>query len=104
MKRESLFITCYAVLLIIGGLIGYFTAGSLASIFMASGFAAILFVCSFFVHSGNKVAYDVAMGVVLCLLLFFGYRFFLTFKIAPAGIMTLISAALLGLLAVRRPS
>ena len=35
MKRESLFIFIYALLILIGGIVGYATAGSLAS--LASG-------------------------------------------------------------------
>ena len=102
MKQQSILIGLYAAFLIIGGLIGYFMAGSLASIFMSAAFAVVLMGCSILVWKGNRTAYRIAAALVFCLLLFFSYRFFMSFKIAPAGIMMLISGALFIALAIRR--
>jgi uncharacterized membrane protein (UPF0136 family) len=103
MKQQSIFIGIYAVFLIIGGLIGYYLAGSLASIFMSATFALLLLGCSISIWKGNRTAYYIAASLVFCLLLFFSYRFFTSFKIAPAGLMMLISGALLIGLAKCRP-
>lgn len=102
MKQQSILIGCYAALLIVGGMIGYFSAGSLASLVMSSAFALVLLGCSFFVWKGNDAAYHIAMGLVFVLLLFFGYRFFTSLKFVPAGLMLLLSLGLLIILSRSR--
>lgn len=102
MKQKSVVIGSYAVLILTGGLIGYFVAHSAVSLVVSSLFALLLFGSSAFVWKGHLTAYHTAMAIVFCLFAFFCYRFFLTYKLAPAGIMTLISAGLFVYLAAVR--
>ena len=102
MKQKSIVIGCYATLVLIGGVIGYVVAHSLISLIMSSIFAALLLGCSVFIWKGHLTAYHTAMAIVFCLLAFFCYRFLLTNKLVPAGIMALISGALLAYLAAVR--
>lgn len=102
MKQKSIIIAIYAALILIGGIIGYVVAGSIMSIIMATLFSVVLFGCSLLVWHGNTMAYTIATSLVFSLLLFFGYRYYLTSKIAPAGIMALISVFLFAYLAITR--
>lgn len=95
MKQKSLIVAGYASLVLMGGIIGFIVANSLASILISSLFAALLFICSFLISKNNIMGYNIASGLVLCLFLFFGYRFFTSFKIFPAGIMFLVSGGVL---------
>ena len=105
MEKKSLVIFSYAALVFVGGLIGYFVAGSMASIIASSCFAALLAGCGYYVRKGNLRAYDYSLLVIFFLLVFFGYRFSLNYQIAPAGIMTGISLlAFVYLIATRSKS
>lgn len=102
MKEKSIVICCYATLILIGGIIGHVVANSVASLIASSIFAFILFGCAVFIWKGYVMAYHVATFIVSCLLAFFTYRFFLTYKIAPAGIMAIISGCLAAYLISQR--
>lgn len=102
MKQKSLIIGSYATLILIGGVIGFVVAHSLISLIVSSLFALFLFVCSIFIWKGHSRAFQIAMMTVFCLFLFFSYRFLLTNKLAPAGIMSCISGALFVYLAATR--
>ena len=102
MQKKSLIIFIYAVLVLGGGLIGYAVAGSIASIVASSAFATILFITGYLVSIGNKLAYDLTLFVILFLTAFFGYRFFLSYKMMPGGVMSLISALTFGYLIASR--
>ena len=102
MNQKAILISSYAALILVGGIIGYVAAGSFISIAVSSVFALLLFACSYFVMNGNQMAYTIATTLIFCLMLFFGYRFFLTYKIAPGGIMAIISAALFAYLTIKK--
>ncbi len=94
MKKKAVLIGCYASLILIGGIIGYVLANSLASLIASSVITFILFGCAALIWKGNVIAYQTATFVVACLLAFFTYRFFLSYKLAPGGMMALISGVL----------
>jgi uncharacterized membrane protein (UPF0136 family) len=102
MKQNSILIGCYASLILVGGMIGYLAAHSMISLIASSLFALLLFFCSVLIWNGYLTAYHSAMGLIFCLLFFFVYRFSLTYKMAPAGIMAIISAVLFLYLAAAR--
>src|SRR5262245_13297981 len=95
MKQPAIFIICYACFLLVGGLIGYLTANSFASLLMAGIVSLLLFICCYFLFQGYRAAFHTASAIIFILLLFFGYRFFMTLKLMPAGMMMLITGALL---------
>lgn len=101
MKEKSLIIFSYAILVLIGGLIGYLVANSLPSLIASSAISLLLFICAVFIWKGSTTAHHVATFLILCLFAFFGYRFFLTYKIFPAGMMLVVSGCLAGYLMVR---
>lgn len=102
MKQKAIVIGCYAVLILVGGLIGYLVAHSLMSLVMSSLFACLLLSCCFGIWKGYSPAYDAALVLIFCLFLFFGYRFLITYKLAPSGILALVSAGLLTYLLIAR--
>jgi uncharacterized membrane protein (UPF0136 family) len=94
MKEKAIIIGCYAILILIGGIIGHVVANSLASLIASSLIALILFSCTALIWKGNMAAYHTATVLIASLLAFFTYRFFLTYKLAPGGVMAMISGVL----------
>ncbi len=102
MKQRSIVIGCYALLIFIGGIIGYFVANSLISLIVSSMFALSLMICTALVWKGSLTAYHIATTLTFLLFAFFSYRFFLTYKLAPAGIMAVLSGCLFAYLFATR--
>ncbi len=99
MKTDSIATGLYALLLIMGGMIGYFTAHSLPSLFMGTGFALLIGFCAYGIHKGCIYSTYGAIGLSALLFVFFSYRFWLTSKFFPGGMMAILSFSLLLLLA-----
>ena len=91
-------LSIYAVLLAVGGYIGYSKAGSKPSLIagLASAAAAILALGLSF----QNAKWGMGLGFLLALLLtfFFGHRFAVkTQKFMPAGLLALVSLVVLGI-------
>lgn len=82
----------YALLLLVGGVIGHYKAGSLASLIMGSTFALAFGILAF---QKGKIANFITIGFTLVMLGFFGYRYSLSFNFMPAGLMSILSLMLL---------
>ena len=83
----------YIILLVIGGLIGFFKAKSQVSLVMSVGFAAALSLCA----AGIIFQYYVADILLAALLVVFAMRLTKTKKFMPAGMMLVITLAALAL-------
>lgn len=88
----------YAVLLAVGGVIGYTKAGSKPSLYagLASALAAILAL----VLSFRSATSGISLGALVALVLagFFGYRFAVkTRKFMPAGMLAVFSLIVLAI-------
>lgn len=81
----------YIVLLLIGGLIGYFKGKSKVSLIMSVAFAAALILCALDVIFKRNVA-DILMVVLLVV---FTIRLTKTKKFMPAGLMLVVTVAAL---------
>lgn len=88
----NIYILGYALLLLVGGLVGYLKAGSLPSLIMGSSCAIIFGILAFI---RTKMAHLIAIAMTLLLFGFFGYRFAVSLKFMPAGLMSLASIGLL---------
>jgi uncharacterized membrane protein (UPF0136 family) len=86
----------YAVLLAVGGVIGYTKAASKPSLIagLASALAAILALAISFQNA--SLGMGLAAAVAALLFLFFGYRFAVkTRKFMPSGLLAVVSLAVL---------
>lgn len=90
MNRRDMLITGYSLILLIGGVIGYFVAGSLASLLMSTIFAILLigslFLSRFYASFSNSAILSL-LGV---LALFFAYRWYVT-KFFPSGAICILT-------------
>lgn len=82
----------YIVLLVVGGLIGYFKAGSKISLISAGISAVLLGLCAARVIPLPYAA-DILLGI---LLLMFAWRLIKTKKFMPSGMMLVLTIAALG--------
>lgn len=92
----------YGILLGVGGIMGFVKAGSVASLIMGSVSAMLMLGCAFAMYKQSVLAQFAA--VVLCSLLtiFFAYRFLISYKFMPSGLMFVLSIALLALLCLKQ--
>lgn len=95
MKYTSSILFGYAILLLIGGLIGFLKSNSITSLITSSVLFIILFMLSLQVKKLNITCYYASLSLLALLQLFFIYRFFLTFKFMPAGAMGLLTLSTL---------
>ena len=87
----------YIVLLVLGGLMGFFKAGSKASLIASVSFAAALSLCA----TGVIFQRYVADIILAFLLVFFGMRLAKSKKFMPNGMMVILTIAALALRHIR---
>lgn len=103
MNRLSIFVTvAYSLLVFIGGLIGLIKAQSYASFIMGTSFALILAFSAFAMWKEVSWGFYGSFIAAAFLFLFFGYRFYQSFVLMPAGLMVLLSAIVLITLAFEK--
>ena len=98
MKLKSIITFCYSLIVLTGGVIGYIKAGSFISILTGIGFSFLLNISAILLFKSRKEGYYTTLALTTILTLFFCYRFFLSFNILPAGLMAVISIAMLAFL------
>jgi uncharacterized membrane protein (UPF0136 family) len=89
----NLILWIYIVLLVIGGLIGFFKGKSQVSLVMSVAFAAALSICA----TGRVFQPFIADVLLAVLLVVFGMRLQKTKKFMPAGLMLVATVVVLGL-------
>lgn len=85
----------YAVMLLIGGLVGFLKAGSSASL-IAGGLSSLMIGICFgfsFIPAVDGFAFVVAGVTGMFLAIFFSRRFLATGKVMPGGMMAILSIA-----------
>lgn len=101
MKKTAILLLAYALLLLLGGCIGFFVAGSIASL-VASGLSfTLLSIGIYALFTNNFWGYPFSIVVVGLLAVFFLYRFFKSWAIMPSGMMALLSIAFFFFLIVK---
>lgn len=91
MKKSSLIVASYAILVLIGGIIGHIKAGSKASLISGITFGVLLLLLSLAMYKEKRYGYYLALGLAFFLDAFFTYRFTLTHAFFPSGMMSLLS-------------
>ncbi len=87
----------YIVLLVAGGLVGFFKAGSKASLIASTSFAAVLILCATGIIFQRYVA-DIVLAV---LMVFFAMRLSKSKKFMPNGLMLVLTVLTLALRHIR---
>lgn len=91
----------YIVLLVIGGLMGFFKGKSQVSLIMSVAFAALLSLCATNAIFQPHVARILATVLLALLLVVFGMRLAKTKKFMPSGMMLVVTLVTLVLLQLR---
>lgn len=86
-------ITSFSLLVFSGGVMGYIKAGSVASIVMSTLFALGYVMALLAARYNEKSGFIISLCLSVVLLLFFSYRFMATGSWVPAGMMALLSSA-----------
>lgn len=93
MKLPAAIAFIYGILLLIGGIMGHIKANSLPSLIMGTTFAVLIIACAIAMIKESVLGYTCAIVLSVLLTAFFTYRFFLSFKFMPAGLMAIVSIA-----------
>jgi uncharacterized membrane protein (UPF0136 family) len=89
---------CYAVLIIILGVVGYYRTESLPSLIAGVGSGVLLLVCVLIMFMGKKAGAYAALILNVILTGLFAYRYTVTEKLLPATLAVLSGAMLVFLL------
>lgn len=103
MKNKALITIIYALIVTAGGVIGYVTAGSIPSLVMGLAFGLLLLGSGWAITQKSTLGYFSATALSGILALFFIYRFALTWKVMPAGMMALLSLVVVVMFLSSRP-
>ena len=98
MNKITTALITYSVILAGGGLFGFLKAGSLPSLIMSSIFAVLILLSLFVNKEYPAIGYKATYGLLAFLSAFFIYRTIVTGKFMPAGMLVLITLAMLGFL------
>jgi uncharacterized membrane protein (UPF0136 family) len=93
MQTASIIVYVYAVLVAVGGLIGYLKAKSLPSLIAGSVSAIALLAAAYALGAGKAWGYPLALALSLLLLVFFSIRYVKSSPRAfmPGGLMAILS-------------
>src|SRR5207249_11456506 len=88
----KIYFIIFGILTIAGGIVGYVKAGSTASIIAGSISGVLLLLAAWLMPEHRAVGLVVALVVSLLLAAQFIPKFFQTFTVMPAGLMSVLSA------------
>ena len=91
MEAARIYFIVFGALTIIGGIVGYIKAGSVASIIAGSITGVLLLVAAFLLPEHRMVGLATALIVSLLLAAQFLPKFLRTAKVMPSGMMSILS-------------
>lgn len=91
MEAAKLYFIVFGVLTVVGGIVGYVKAGSVASIIAGSITGVLLLVAAFLLPEHRAIALATAFIVSLLLAAQFVPKFIRTGRAMPAGMMSILS-------------
>lgn len=101
MKVTATIVCAYGVLIFLGGLMGYLKGGSSVSLLLGGTFSIALLVSSYFISKGKLIPQYIALLLTVVLDGIFTYRFAKTLHFFPAGFLSLLSLAVLIVIALK---
>jgi uncharacterized membrane protein (UPF0136 family) len=97
MEAAKIYFIAFGVLTIVGGIVGYLKAGSMASIIAGSITGVLLLVAAFLLPEHRAIGLATAFIISLLLAAQFVPKFIRTGRVMPAGMMSILSV--IGLIA-----
>ena len=97
MEAAKIYFIIFGVLTVVGGVIGYVKAGSVASIIAGSITGVLLLVAAFLLPDHRAAGLATAFIISLLLAAQFAPKFIRTGRVMPAGMMSILSV--IGLIA-----
>ena len=91
MEAAKIYFIVFGILTIVGGIVGYVKAGSVASIIAGSITGVLLLVAAFLLPEHRMVGLASALIISLLLAAQFMPKLLRTGRVMPAGIMSLLS-------------
>jgi uncharacterized membrane protein (UPF0136 family) len=91
MEAAKIYFIVFGALTIIGGIVGYLKAGSVASIIAGSITGVLLLVAAFLLPEHRTVGLATALIVSLLLAAQFAPKFLRSGRVMPAGMMSILS-------------
>jgi uncharacterized membrane protein (UPF0136 family) len=98
MEAARIYFIVFGALTIVGGIVGYLKAGSVASIIAGSITGVLLLIAAFLLPEHRTIGLATALIVSLLLAAQFVPKFLRTGRAMPAGMMSILSA--IGIIAV----
>ncbi len=99
-KKSSAYVVgIYAVLVIVGGIMGYIKAGSMISLAAGTGFGIALMLSAWALFKDKTAGFYASVILAITLFAFFGIRYVQSYKFMPAGMMCILSGLVIMFLA-----
>jgi uncharacterized membrane protein (UPF0136 family) len=95
MQFNGIVVVVYALLVMVGGMIGFIKANSVPSLVMGITFALGLLLCAVAMVKGIKLGYYASIILALILTIFFTYRYGISQHFMPAGLMSILSIVII---------
>ena len=92
MKTSAIIVVLYGLLCIIGGMIGYFKAGSFVSMIVGGIGGLLVLMCGILMLRGNKAWALVALIIALAFGIRFLGKYLHSYKLMPDLLMIIFSA------------
>jgi uncharacterized membrane protein (UPF0136 family) len=103
MRPKGIVVLAYAFLVLVGGIIGYVKAQSAVSLMTGVLSSLFLSISAFSLFKGKRIGFFFSLLLTGLLTAFFAYRLLMSHSFMPAGLMCLVSLAVLAtLLACKR--
>ena len=91
MEAAKIYFVIFGILTVVGGVVGYIKAGSVASIIAGSITGVLLLVAAFLLPEHHAIGLATALIVSLLLAAQFIPKFLKTGRMMPAGLMSVLS-------------
>lgn len=98
MKKPTIYLLAYSLLLLVGGVIGFLTKGSVGSIMAGTLSSFLMAFAAIKINQGSTTAVWGAVLLTAFLAVFFSYRLYITGSFMPGGLMVICSGATLAYL------
>ena len=100
-KKTTWIVFSYALLILVGGIIGYVQSASKASLISGIAFGSLLLISAGLMFQRKQIGTWMALFLSVILEVFFTWRFAKTLHFFPSGLLSLISLVVIILVALK---